>query len=151
MQTMTREDRILQRWQSQRTYYSKQAGKNKLWHQSLQVFVGIAAIAVTVILLFPNVPNWLPAIISAMVAGAAVLENVYRYGENWRNFRLVSEALKREKALLDAGVGEYKGLDMEAAYSRFAGRVETLISEEVKVYFPPTDSEQKGTQQGQRV
>lgn len=102
MESMTKQETYLQqRWQSQRDYYSKQSVRNKRLHQGLQLFIALGAIAAPIILNIPEVPKLVPAFISSLVAGAVALENVYRFGDNWRNFRQTLEALKRERALFD--------------------------------------------------
>ncbi|HYN90229.1 MAG TPA: DUF4231 domain-containing protein [Ardenticatenaceae bacterium] len=132
---MSKEEIYLQqRWQSQRDYYSAKSAFYKRWHHGLQLFIALGAIAVPVILNIAQVPQLVPTILSALVAGAAALENVYRFGDNWRNFRQTLEGLKREKVMYDAGAGPYRETDN--AFALFVERVESLISEETKVYFP---------------
>jgi len=135
MENMTKQETyLLQRWQTQRDYYSKQSARNKRWHQGLQLFIAVGAIAVPIILNIPEIPKQIPTILSGLVAGAAALENVYRFGDNWRNFRQTLEALKRERALFDASAGPYR--DSENAFTLFVERVESLTSEETMRYFP---------------
>ncbi|MGZ9164721.1 MAG: DUF4231 domain-containing protein [Anaerolineales bacterium] len=87
-----------------------------------------------IILGFPDVPTLVPTILSGLIAVAAGLENVYRYGDNWRTYRQTLEALKREKALFAARAGSY--VDPANAFPLFVERVESLLSEETTRYFP---------------
>lgn len=122
------------RWQSQRDYYSRQAARNKRWHLALMVFTSLTSISVPILLNVPNVPKLIPTVLSGLVAMAAALENVYHFGDNWRNFRRTLEALKRERMLFEMGVGPYK--NPERAFDRFVRTVENLIAEENRAYFP---------------
>lgn len=135
----TKEETYLQeRWQTQKDYYSKQSAQNKRWHQRVQLFVTIGAIAVPILLSIPEVPKVFPTILSGLIAAAAALESVYHYGDNWRNYRQTLEALKREKALFTASAGSY--VDPAKAFPRFVERVESLLSEETMRYFPEESS-----------
>ena len=109
MQPTNKQETYLARWQNQRDYYSKKSAFNKRWHQSLQLFIGIIAVIVPVLLsLSTTVPEWIPGVLSLLVAIAAVVENVYHFGDNWRNFRQTLEGLKREKVFFDTGIEPYK-------------------------------------------
>jgi len=141
----SRQEQYLQeRWLSQREWYSKKSTWNKRWHQGLQLFIALGAIAVPVILNIAEVPKVVPTILSGLVAAAAAVENVYHFGDNWRNFRQTLEALKREKALFDAGGGPYKNHD--TAFARFIERVEGLIAEETTRYFPEEEERPQSLQ-----
>jgi len=83
----TKQDIALRRWQSQKNYYSKRVGHYKSRHLGLELYIGIIAVLVPILLGFPEVPRLIPSILSGTIAAAAVIENVNRYGENWRNFR----------------------------------------------------------------
>ena len=135
MESITKEETYLEeRWQKQRDYYSKQSAQNKRWHQGVQFFIAIGAIAVPILLSISEVPKPFPTILSGLIAGAAALENVYRYGDNWRSYRQTLEALKRERALFVARAGVYG--EPANAFPLFVERVESLLSEETMRYFP---------------
>jgi hypothetical protein len=143
MENMTQPDAYLkQRWQTQRDYYSKQSARNKSWYQSLQLFIVLGAIAVPIILNIPEVPKLIATILSGLIAGAAALENVYRFGENWRTFRQTLEALKRERVLFETGAGAYR--KSENSFYLFVERVESLIGEETERYFPEEGEKAQG-------
>ena len=143
MKNLTKEETYLQeRWQKQRDYYSKQSAENKRRHQGLQLFITLGAIAVPIILNIPAVSPMFPTILSGLIAAAAALENVFHYGDNWRNYRQTLEALKRERSLFDAGVGLYG--DPKKSFPLFVERVESLLNEETMRYFPPERSKAQG-------
>ena len=63
----------------------------------------------------------------AVVILTAALKT-FKYQENWISYRTTCEALKKEKYLYDAGLGDYQpGEDREA---QFVDRVEALLTRE---------------------
>ena len=82
--TETKREIALERWQSQKDFYSKRVGKYKRWHLGLQLYMGVIAVAVPILLNIPHVLLLIPTILSGTIAAAAVIENVMRY--QWYNF-----------------------------------------------------------------
>ena len=130
----SKEERYLrERWQSQRDYYSKQAKRNKWWHQSLLLFSSISALVVPVLFNIAPVPTWIPTTLSVLVSITLLLENTYHFGDNWQTFRRTLEALKQERIYFEAGVTPYT--DTQATFPLFVERCEGLIRAEGKIYF----------------
>ncbi|MEO0562343.1 MAG: DUF4231 domain-containing protein, partial [Chloroflexota bacterium] len=77
--------------------------------------------------------NAVPAILSGMVAAATALENVQKYGDNWRAFQSAADGLERERALFEANSGPYR--TAPNAYRLFVERSEDVISQETGSYF----------------
>jgi hypothetical protein len=86
-----------------------------------------------------NLPRWtsfinaVPAILSGLVAAATALENVQKYGDNWRAFQSASDGLERERALFESNAGPYR--TATDAYSLFVERSEDVIAQETGRYF----------------
>lgn len=133
---MTQKDYLTGRWQNQRDYYSKQSQRAKRRYQLLQAFIGLGAIAITIVVSFPEVPRWVVAVCSGLVAGAAILEKVYRFGDNWRSFRQTLEGLKQERVFFEEGAGPYEQGSEEERRKRLVTRCEHLIAQETGSYFP---------------
>ena len=145
--TETKREIALQRWQNQKDYYSKRVGSYKRRHLGLQLYMGVIAVAVPILLNIPYVPLLIPTILSGTIAAAAVIENVMRYGENWRTFRTTSETLKREKVLYDVGADVYKDLSVDDAATLFATRTEDILRTEWIGYFPSDQQQPSQTKQ----
>src|SRR6266568_1645958 len=92
--TETKRDIALKQWQDQKNYYSRKVGSFKNRHLGLQLYIGIIAITVPILLGIPEISKYIPTILSGSIAIAAVIDNVNRYGENWRMFRTTLETLK---------------------------------------------------------
>jgi len=128
------------RWKSQKDYYSKNSGKNKKRYQYLQLWVGVGAVLVPVVLTLSYLEPYntlVAALISASVAVATAAENIFQYGTNWRNFRQASEGLKREKVLYETETGPYRLA--KDPFRRFVERSEDIIAVETGQYFQYMD------------
>lgn len=77
--------------------------------------------------------NAVPAILSGLVAGATALENVQKYGDNWRTFQSAADGMERERALFEANAGPYR--TSENPYRLFVERSEDVIAQESGRYF----------------
>jgi hypothetical protein len=132
------------RWEEQCRYYAEKADLNKVRHQRTQLFVAAGGVVVPVLL---EVPTIIPAALSLLIAMATAIENVYKYGDNWRTFRQTLEALKRERALYDARTGPYD-TDPRTAFKRFVERSEAIFAEETNRYFQRDDERESSDQRG---
>ncbi len=147
VQSETKQEIALERWQNQKDYYSKRVGNYKRWHLGLQLYMGITAVSVPILLSIPHISPLIPSILSGTIAAAAVIENVNHYGENWRTFRITLETLKREKILYNIGADVYKGLSVDDAATLFATRTEDILRTEWTGYFPSEQQQSSQTKQ----
>ncbi len=70
------------------------------------------------------------------MAIAAALEEVFHFGDVWRQYRSTAEALKSEGWEFIFLTGSYADFDSHAsAYRSFTGRVEGLLRQDVSGYF----------------
>jgi hypothetical protein len=58
------------------------------------------------------------------------LETVYRYREQWTNYRTAEHNLKNEYFLFTSKAGEYAELDEHRAYIIFVNRIEKALETE---------------------
>ena len=138
----SRVERYFQRrWTPQYKYYSKSSAHNKKWHQRIQLFIVIAGVLIPVLinLDIPDIftgnlsdtipmPTWVPTLLGLLIAVATSVENVKKYGDNWRNYRQTLEALKRELALYEALGGDYA--EIQEPFALFVQRSEQIMGEE---------------------
>jgi hypothetical protein len=79
--------------------------------------------------------RWLTFSISLAVALSAAIEEFFRYGDRWRNYRRSAELLKIEGWNFIQMSGPYRRYENHAhAYSKFAAQVEDIIQRDVQVY-----------------
>jgi len=65
-----------------------------------------------------------------MVVLFVSLETVYRYREQWTNYRTAEQNLRNEYFLFTSNSGGYAGLDEQSAFTLFVDRVEQAIEAE---------------------
>lgn len=58
------------------------------------------------------------------------MESVLHYREQWKNYRPTEQLLGHETIAFRAGIGIYRGLDLEGAFKLFVERVEDAIRSE---------------------
>ena len=83
--------------------------------------------------------------VSLVVAVSAAVEEFFRFGDRWRNYRLTAERLKTEGWLFFQLSGHYSadGSTHKDAYPVFAKRVEELIQADVDTYLTQVAVEKK--------
>ena len=82
-------------------------------------------------------------VVSLVVALSAGVEEFFRYGERWRHYRRMTEALKSEGWQFLQLSGAYVHQTHAQAYPAFATRVEELSREEVETYITQVFKDKK--------
>lgn len=124
------EDYLKNRLDDQIKWYGKKSKTNQNWHKRLQTIKVILAVSIPVVTLFINDEFLLKIVVAVLGALIAVLESVARlnsYKELWITYRMISEALKRERILFDAAVEPYNG---DNAFKVLVGRCEKIMATE---------------------
>lgn len=144
------------RWHSQWSYYDSKATENKNVYFLYQRLVVIGALIIpalvsinsTLARFLAGVFNggdesaeamWrigmdsITVMVSLMVAGAAALESLYKYGENWSSYRSAAEELQAEKNFYDMQSGPYA--NNANPFSTFVERVEGIVANQNGKYF----------------
>jgi hypothetical protein len=131
---MNEEEYIKQRLDDQQTWYeSKSAWNQKCYKQLRMVEVVLAAgipFVSSLIGRFPNSPNAFPIIVSViafLIAAISALLALYRFQDNWMQYRSVAEQLKREKFLFLTKSQPYAGED---PFHVLVDNVEKILGEE---------------------
>lgn len=92
-------------------------------------------------------------VLSLMIAISAGLEEIFRFGEIWREKRAAAEHLKIEGWRFFQLIGPYDGKTHKEAYSEFAVAVEMLIEREIRDYLTAVQpkKQEHGTVENTRV
>ncbi|MEU5216390.1 DUF4231 domain-containing protein [Streptomyces sp. NPDC020807] len=69
-------------------------------------------------------------VLSVVVVAAVSLESVYRYREQWKNYRSTEQLLGHERVYFEARVGPYRDLGGRQAFALLVARVEKAIASE---------------------
>ncbi|MER5930785.1 DUF4231 domain-containing protein [Streptomyces sp. NPDC002054] len=112
-------------------WYDRKAVKAKAMHLRMRTVAVVGGALVPVLvnidLSFARIAA---TVVSLTVVGAVSLESVYRYREQWKNYRSTEQLLGHERVYFEAGVGPYKGLSGSEAFATLVGRVENAIATE---------------------
>ncbi len=132
-----RKNALRGRWFDQMQWMSGKARKVKKWHYLLRLTAVIGGLLVPALVNIGDMPKLVITAVSLLVAISTAVEEFFRYGEQWQHYRQNSEALRTEGWQFVQLVGNYSYEHFpthEAAYQKFASRVEEIIQREVGVY-----------------
>lgn len=128
---MGKEDYLENRLEDQIAWYDDKASWNQKWFKRLQVIVIVAGALVPFLSgLTPGEEVWSKVLVGSLgvlIAAFTAVLGLYKFQENWIQYRITCESLKREKYIFSAGVVPYAGPD---AFDLLVERVESLISSE---------------------
>ena len=123
---------INERYNDQCQWYSSKANFNKKRYYLVQTmiicFSSLTTLTIALGIYFPKF-EWIRILALGMTSAVTVLvslQKVFRFQENWHEYRNTAESLKKEKYLHLASLDEYAKND--SINNLFVERVEGLIS-----------------------
>ena len=138
---MTEENNYLEdRLEGQRKWHSDKASLNKNRYQLVEMITIIAGATIPVINVidfeFINEPSIriLSALIGAIIVVAAGLSKLFKFQENWINYRTLSETLKREQEFYRYEVGDYDARSDQKRLKLLVQRVENILASATEQY-----------------
>lgn len=146
--TMTEEEYIAQRLNDQIEWYSKKSSICQTRYKILRVVEIIAAGVIPFLSgMGDKIPygQWIVGILGVTIAIAAASGSLFKYHENWIQYREISEQLKREKFLFSTHSGPYED---QSRFHILVERVEALISKEAATWAQITKQQTKIPLQG---
>ena len=131
---MTEEEYIKQRIDDQIDWYSKKSASCHTKHNTLK-FVEIFAATLIPFLsgMGPQIPYgpWIIGIMGVIIALGSAAGSLFKFHENWIQYRATSEQLKHEKFLFITLSGPYTNDDR---FRTLVERIEGLISTETATW-----------------
>lgn len=127
---MNKDEYIQQRLDDQQAWYEAKSAWNQSWYKRLRVVEVVLAAAIPFVSSLMDKFPPAPIIVSLMaflIAGASALLAVYRFHDNWLQYRGAAEQLKREKYLFLTNTPPYDGDD---AFHGLVVNVERMLGEE---------------------
>jgi hypothetical protein len=119
------------RLNDQLDWYDRKSVINQRWYKRIQGSQLILAGAIPVISFLPgDSTKFATAIVGALVAVLAGLQQLGQFHNNWTSYRASAEQLKHEKYLFLASSGPYRNLETADALKLLAERVEEQLSTE---------------------
>jgi hypothetical protein len=135
----------------QLNWYDNKAVFNKTWHMRLGLIIIIAGTVTSIVQLWSPSPEgvhwstWLSAVLGAVVVIAKGIDSLWKFDENWSNYRQAAEQIKRERRLFINSVGPYQSCsNKEIAFQLFTKRIEQIIATEENIFWKdkvPTNEE----------
>ena len=127
------EEYLAERVDDQIRWYGDRSRQSKQWFYALQIVTLFASASIPVLSLTTDDFRMriLVAFFGAVTAVTTGLVALFRFQELWVSYRVTTEALKSERFLFVSGAEPYTD---EAAFSRFVGRIETLITNETQAW-----------------
>ena len=128
---MTEEEYFEQRLNDQLAWYEKKSGINKRLFMRFRATEIILALLIPFLTGFMNTEYLVSKLIigslGVVVAAIASIMTLYKFQENWIEYRSTSESLKYEKFLYLTRSGDYKE---NATLQNFVERIESILSKE---------------------
>ncbi|MGW6417180.1 DUF4231 domain-containing protein [Streptomyces sp. NPDC055055] len=128
---MTAQRYLESRLEQYREWYDAKATRMKTMHLRMRTVSVVGAALVPVFvnldLAFARVTA---TVLSVVVVAAVSLESVYRYREQWKNYRSTEQLLGHERVYFETGVGPYRNLARREAFTTLVARVEKAIANE---------------------
>ncbi|MGW3668756.1 DUF4231 domain-containing protein [Streptomyces sp. NPDC005141] len=127
----TAQDYVEVRLSQYQQWYNRKAVKTKAMHLRMRTLSVVGGALVPVLVnLDVSFAKLIATVLSLIVVGSVSLESVYRYREQWKNYRSTEQLLGHERIYFQTKVGPYADLPDGEAYKTLVARVETAIASE---------------------
>lgn len=127
---MTEEEYIETRLDDQISWYSRKSQWNQKWYKRLRLIEILCAALIPFIAgIGESFPYYklIVGLLGIIIAVSAGAMSIYKFHENWIQYRTTAETLKHEKYLYLTKCPPY---DSDNAFCKLVQRVESLISKE---------------------
>ena len=123
---------VERRLEPQRKWHEEKAMWNKRCFYTVEVTTLLAAAAIPIVNLWVvNDPYWagvVSAVLGGVVVVAAAVGKLFKFHENWLQYRTLIEALEREKELYLFGAADYAEADKAERSRLLVERVENILA-----------------------
>lgn len=129
---MQSEQYLKERVDYQITWYNKNSSNNKFYHMTTKVVLTVSAAIIPALTAYMDKDNIIIKIaigvLSVLMAILANVNGIFRFKENWIQYRNICELLQCEKQLFLAEAGKYK--NNKEKDSLFVESIEGLLKNE---------------------
>lgn len=141
---MNQEEYLKERLDGQIDWYDRKSQWNQQWFKRLQVFQLVAAAAIPFMSGYMGPDTlWIKfsvGLVGVLIAASGAVIGLYKFQENWMEYRTTCESLRHEKYLFLTGTEPY---DAEKPFDLLVKRVESQISKENSNWSQYTKKEPK--------
>lgn len=135
---MEEQDYLENRLQNQIDWYSKKSAYNQRWHKRLLLVQILLSVSIPFMATYINETEnefsnmkFVVGLMGVCIALIAGIMNIYKFNENWIEYRKTSETLKQEKYLFMTKSGIYnQNPDSNNSYNSLVSKVESIIANE---------------------
>ncbi|MET9374799.1 DUF4231 domain-containing protein [Streptomyces sp. NPDC002992] len=128
---MTPQGYVESRLAQYQEWYDRKATKMKAMHLRMRTVSVVGGALVPVLVnLDMSFAKATATALSLVVVASVSLESVYRYREQWKNYRSTEQLLGHERVYFEARVGPYRKLSDRDAFTTLVARVEKAIANE---------------------
>ncbi|GAA3396093.1 DUF4231 domain-containing protein [Streptomyces roseoviridis] len=128
---MTPQRYVDERLAQYQEWYDRKATRMKAMHLRMRTVSVVGGALVPVLVnLDVGFARITATVLSLIVVASVSLESVYRYREQWKNYRSTEQLLGHERVYFSARVGAYHGLSDRNAFTTLVARVEKAIASE---------------------
>jgi hypothetical protein len=121
-----------QRLEPQRKWHDEKAKWNKRSFYTVEVATLLAGASIPIVNVWIVKDPYWAGLLSAGLGGVVVVATsvgkLFKFHENWLQYRALAEALEREKELYSVGAGEYAEADKAERNRLLAERVENILA-----------------------
>ncbi len=135
-------------------WYDLKATTNKNWHMRLGIIIIISGAMTSFVQLWAPSPEgvhwstWLTAVLGAIVIVAKGVDSIWKFDENWTNYRQAAEGLKQERRLYINATGPYAACaDENSRFHLFIKTVEEIIAAEGQFFWKHNTQNSDGQNQ----
>jgi Protein of unknown function (DUF4231) len=123
---------IQRRLEPQEKWHGERARRSKCLFYATEVATLLAGAAIPVVNLWVVKDAYLAGVLSAILGGAVVvvvaIGKLFKFHENWLQYRTLVETLEREKQLYLAGAADYATIDKAGRERLLVERIENLLA-----------------------
>lgn len=121
---------LKERVEDQEQWYDRKSSYNQRWYKYLAILQIVAAAIIPFLSGNPDAFAYIPWVIGSLgviIAIASAASSLYKFQENWIQYRTTCETLRHQKYLYLTKTSPYDGPD---AFHLFVRNIEALISKE---------------------
>lgn len=132
---MNEQEYLSERLEDQIEWYGTKSKHNQIWFKILSLFEMMSAALVAFLSGVGN-NTWIVGSLGILIAVSAATSSLFKFHENWIQYRTTSEQLKHEKFLYLTNIKPY---DSENKFPVLVERIEGLISKENSYWAQSTE------------
>ena len=137
------------RLRDQAGWHDSKARWNKKRFYIFEVISLLAGASIPIVNAVTIIPagwqRFLSALLATIVVASVGVAKLYKFQENWLNYRALTESLRREEELYLNRVGAYAVSDYQERDRVLVERVESILASETSQYIATHKSERKET------